>query len=301
MLFPFKCLLQCKLNPKTLSDSPHSYHSVYVSWNRHGWLHQRSVIFMQTLNMSQPSPASTHRSVWPTNPLSILSRAQGPWLSTNWRCALDRLQKMSVTGLGRGGGTMQAAPLQGCQASEGREKHLTSQNTQPLFGLGHWKSVDSQCVLREWLLPFPPPSPSWLCFWEGSSLTEESPDKGCRAGERPGKHHHSFVHTSAPFQGVPRVCQSQGDRKRRRYPLFFAKPWIYEGAREGNGNRIQGLTEAMGDASRTKNGEGRGEDPRSTDLQSVRCGLSVLGPMGFPVDWDAASQGHLCMDPTAEA
>lgn len=100
MLFPFKCLLQCKLNPKTLSDSPHSYHSVYVSWNRHGWLHQRSVIFMPTLNMSQPSPASTHRSVWPTNPLSILLRAQGPWLSTNWRCALDRLQKMSVTGLG---------------------------------------------------------------------------------------------------------------------------------------------------------------------------------------------------------
>lgn len=256
---------------------------------------------MQTLNMSQPSPASTHRSVWPTNPLSILSQElKGLGFQPTGGVPLIGSRRWVWQVWGECG-TMQAAPLQGCQASEGREKHLISQNTQPLFGLRHWKSVDSQCVLREWLLPFPPPSPSWLCFWEGSSLTEESPDKGCRAGERPGKHHHSFVHTSAPFQGVPGVCQNQGDRKRRRYPLFFAKPWIYEGAREGNGNRIQGLTEVMGDASRTKNGEGRGEDPRSTDLQPVRCGLSVLGPMGFPVDWDAASQGHLCMDPTAEA
>lgn len=55
---------------------------------------------------------------------------------------------------------------------------------------------------------------------------------------------------------------------------------------EDNGSRIQGLSEAIRNASRAKNvvGECGGEDLRSADLSALRYGLLVQEPMGCPGD-----------------
>lgn len=104
------------------------------------------------------------------------------------------------------------------------------------------------------------------------------------AAERAGEHHHSHVHTATPFQAVPGLPESRGQTEVKVTPIL-AKPWIYGGAREDDGNKIHGLTKIMRDASRTKNGVGVelgvGDDPRSADLHPMRCELSVLEPRGF--------------------
>lgn len=108
---------------------------------------------------------------------------------------------------------------------------------------------------------------------------------------------HAFTHQHLfrMYLGLP---ESRSQKEDKASPVL-AKPWICGGARE-DGNRTHGLAEVTGDASRTKNveGGGGGEDLRSTDLHPVKCGHSLLEPMGCPVDWHAASQGPLCMNQT---
>lgn len=140
--------------------------------------------------------------------LSVISRVQCHWLSANLRCGLDGFHRVCVTalkGATQGWLLSHNTTIPSAAKPEGREKQLTSQNTQPLFGLWHWESVDSNVFFWSDCSPLPFPIPTWLYFWEGPSQSEEHVDKGWQAGERPGKHHHSSIHTSTRFQAAPRV------------------------------------------------------------------------------------------------
>lgn len=127
-VFPFKGLLGCKLNPKSLSRSPQSYHSEYISPQT-----------VTTLVISYIRANTEHVPAQPGTHTPRLSTLNGLGFQLNLRCGLESFQEIGVTTL-RVLAPCWLPPMLQQQNTRKEENTLLPKIHSPCLGYGTEKS-----------------------------------------------------------------------------------------------------------------------------------------------------------------